>query len=350
MLATLTRTTITGTSRFPHHGPYIIAGNHRGIMEVALMMLAAPTEVEIIGAGDIPLDRRYRYFARMYGYIPYRRGQLDRSALRAAQDVLRSGGVVGIFPEGGIWQSQRTSAHRGVSWLAFTTGAPVVPVGFAGVNEGIHKTVTLQFPRFEGHVGEPIIPTEGNSPLPRRRQMDEFAESVLDHIEDLIPPWDSNEHHSAVWESFALEVTVYDATGRSAGTAGRRVETQLYRPDLIARLIHLPLLVDAVYFNLNRRDVRPLRTSYRRQRVDRVLRALRVLIGYSTRTNPAFFSYRLGTETAADLHRSLLSLSRLLDSVEDPAARVRIVGVYRFRMAGDSVATEWRRPRRSRRL
>lgn len=345
MLRTLTRTTITGTHHLPRRGPYIIAGNHRGIMEVALMMLAAPADVEIIGAGEIPLDRRYRYFAHMYGYIPYRRGQLDRAALRRALEVLQQGGIVGIFPEGGIWQTERTSAHRGVAWLAFSTGVPVIPIGFAGVQEGIHKTVTLQFPRFEGHVGAPVLPGDGDTDGPRRDRTESFAESVLDRIEDLIPDWDANHHHAAEWESFSLEAELLHHE-----TAAIRFEGTLTAPELIARLIHLPLLIDTVYYNLKRRSVRPLRHAYRTHRVDAMLRAVRVLIGYSTRTNPAYFSYRLGAATATRLLDALRSLERYLAAVPDPAARVRITGVYRFRMAGDEGITEWRRPRRSRRL
>lgn len=53
-----------GLENLERSGPYIVAGNHRGIMEVFLMVAISPRPMEILGAGDIPLDPRYRFFCR----------------------------------------------------------------------------------------------------------------------------------------------------------------------------------------------------------------------------------------------------------------------------------------------
>ena len=337
VLRVLTHTTITGEDRFPPHGPYIIAGNHRGIMEALLMMVAAPREIEIIGAGDIPLDRRYRYFAHLYGYIPYRRGQLDRAALRKAQAVLQAGGVVGIFPEGGIWQAARSSAHRGVSWLSMTTGAAVVPVGFGGVSEAVHRTVTLRFPRLAAHVGDPIFPDRNLTDAGRREAMDHFAEHVLDHIDELIPAWDHAEIRVPVWEEYELLVD------------DKPAPRGLVHPDLVARLLHLSVIVDALYFNLKRRAVAPLRRLSRPHSAQTLCAALRVAAGYDLRTNPAFYSYRMGAETAVELRRALLSLSAYLAGLP-PSQPVKLTPAYRYRWEASSPVVEEREPRPRRKL
>ncbi|MFP4484164.1 MAG: lysophospholipid acyltransferase family protein [Spirochaetaceae bacterium] len=345
MLWLLTRSSISGTEHFPTRGPYIVAGNHRGIMEVALMMMACPHDVEVIGAGDIPLDRRYRYFAKWYGYIPYSRGQLDRKALRRAQHILESGGVVGIFPEGGIWQAARKSAHNGVSWLSFSTGAPVVPVGFGGVAEAIHKAFFLQNPLLEANVGEPIPVERRDHNLSRKQQMEHFAEIVLDHIEDLIPQWDRDLHSSPEWEEFELHLSMRSSSGEEA-----RVEDQLYRPDVLARFFHLPVLINALYYNLKRRRVRPLRKMNTYLRADKLGRAVSVVLGYVRMTNPAFFSYRLGSEMAHELERSLISLRNLTRRAALERRRIRITPIKRTKMPGSNLVKELRRPVFSRRL
>ena len=309
------------------------------------MLMACPANVEVIGAGDIPLDRRYRYFAKMYGYIPYSRGQLDRQALRVAQHVLETGGVVGIFPEGGIWQAARKTAHRGVSWLSFSTGAPVVPVGFGGVAEAISKAFMLRSPRLEANVGEPIPVERRDSTLSRKQQMEHFAEVVLDHIEDLIPEWDRAMHTAPEWEDFALELTLRSSSGET-----ERGEDQLYRPELLARFFHLPVLLNALYFNLKRRHVKPLRKMNRYLRPEKVERAVSVVLGYVRVTNPPFFSYRLGSDFASELEQSLISLRNFARRAVLEKKRLRITPIKRSKMPDRRRVRELRHPVFSRRL
>ena len=345
MLWAFARSEISGTENFPDRGPYIVAGNHRGIMEVALMLMACPANVEVIGAGDIPLDRRYRYFAKLYGYIPYSRGQLDRKALRVAQHVLESGGVVGIFPEGGIWQAARKGAHTGVSFLSFSTGAPVVPVGFGGVAEALHKAALLRNPKLEANVGEPVPVERRDRSLSRKQEMEHFAEIVLDQIEELIPEWDRNLHTPPEWEEFELKLVLRSSSGEE-----QHAEDQLYRPEVLARLFHLPVLINALYFNLKRRRVRPLRKMNGYLRPNEVARAVSVVLGYVRITNPPFFSYRLGADYAREVEASLASLRDLARRAAFEKKRLRITPIKRSKMPGSSRVRELRRPVFSRRL
>lgn len=348
MLATLTATTIRGTEHVPLRGPYIIAGNHRGIMEVALMLKVAPTEVEIIGAGDVPLDRRYRYFAHLYGFIPYRRGSLDRGALRRAASVLQRGGVVGIFPEGGIWTTERTGAHRGVAWLSQVASAPVVPVGFGGVAGAVHATVTLSRPRLEARIGEPLSPPTlepGSSP---RRLLEGYAESVMDVVEALIPEWDRDQHASPHRESWRLVVRA----GRRGTPPDRATEVQgrIAEADVIARLMHAPVIIDTLYFNMKRTGVGALRRPGRRVAAAEVARAARIVRGFMLRTNPGFFPYRFGDRFAARLDRALASLAALGDECAVDGGYLVFDPIHERQWTADGPMTTSHTPPRSRHL
>ncbi|MGM0673609.1 MAG: lysophospholipid acyltransferase family protein, partial [Spirochaetota bacterium] len=270
----LTRVTIRGRENFPSNGPFIVAGNHRGIMEVFLMVVACPRNIEVLGAGDIPLDRRYRYLANYYGYIPYRRGQMDRQALMTAQKVLEQGRVVGIFPEGGIWKAARKSAHRGVAWLSFASGAPVVPAGFAGVYQSIWRAVRLKNPHLETWIGKPIPLPERDTSIPRKKQMELHAEHILDQIDALIPDWDKMDHEEPEWEEYELHLWVSEP-GRQSEDRAADVE----HPEVLANFFHIPVMIDAVYYNLKRRAVKPLRTFLKVHSAADVHRAVCVLLG-----------------------------------------------------------------------
>ncbi len=345
LLWAMTRETIYGRENFPEKGPYIVAGNHRGIMEVFLMVSASPHNIEVLGAGDIPLDRRYRYFADLYGYIPYKRGQMDRKALMTAEKVLEENRVVGIFPEGGIWKAARKSAHRGVAWLSFASGAPVVPVGFAGIYEAMWRMATLQNPKLEAWIGKPIPLPERDPSLARKKQMELHAEYILDRIDALIPDWDKEVHVEPEWEEYDLHVWVTEPHGHPENRAADIVHSEV-----LVRFLHTPVMIDALYFNLKRRAVKPLRRFLKVYSAAAVHRAACVVLGYVRRTNPAFFTYRLGDETAAQLEEALISLRKVAAEAAARGAKMRTVPIYRYRMPGESEVVELRSPKSARRF
>jgi 1-acyl-sn-glycerol-3-phosphate acyltransferase len=64
---------------------------------------------------------------RVLQCIPVRRGKRDARAVRQMLEVLGAGGVVGLFPEGGLNQFRRKEGHLGVGYLALKSGAAVIP-------------------------------------------------------------------------------------------------------------------------------------------------------------------------------------------------------------------------------
>lgn len=309
------------------------------------MVAACPRNIEVLGAGDIPLDRRYRYLADYYGYIPYRRGQMDRQALMTAEKVLEQGRVVGIFPEGGIWKAARKSAHRGVAWLSFASGAPVVPVGFGGVYQSIWRALRLKNPHLETWIGKPIPLPERDRSIPRKKQMELHAEYILDHIDSLIPDWDKVDHEEPEWEEHELHLWVSEPGRRPVDRA-----EDVKHSEVLSRFFHIPVMIDAVYYNLNRRAVKPLRSFLEVHSAAKVYRAVCVLLGYVRRTNSAFFTYRLGDETAEALEQSLISLRDIAAEAMERDAKIRIIPVYRYRMPNATEAVELRNPKSARRF
>jgi 1-acyl-sn-glycerol-3-phosphate acyltransferase len=338
LLRAFTNSTVHGQERFPSSGRFIVAGNHRGIMEVFLMVAVCPRSIEVLGAGDIPLDPRYRYLADFYGYIPYKRGQMDRAALTTAQHVLERDRVVGIFPEGGIWKSGRKTAHRGVAWLSFVSQAPIIPVGFGGVYGALGRALRLNKPHLETWVGEPIPTPQRRTDVPRRVQMEQHAELILDRIEELIPDWDRAEHVEPLEEEFRLQVWV---TGPDVPRRDRASEIE--ESELVCRFFHLPVLVDVLFSNLNRKGVRPFRDFRRAHKVSDIHRAISVILGYVYRTNPAFLTYRLGDDTAQRLMRGLHSFRNLCETIMSQSGnstKVHVVPVHRYRMSENDPRVE----------
>jgi 1-acyl-sn-glycerol-3-phosphate acyltransferase len=74
---------------------------------------------------------------RIFGAFPVRRGEADLAALRAATEVIESGAMLVMFPEGTRSRTGGlTKGHPGTALIALRTGAPVLPVAITG-SEGL---------------------------------------------------------------------------------------------------------------------------------------------------------------------------------------------------------------------
>jgi 1-acyl-sn-glycerol-3-phosphate acyltransferase len=132
-----------GKENLPRTGGYILAPNHLSYADwptVALFsysyghkypvfMIKSPVfSVKLIG----PLMTKV-------GQLPVYRGRGDAGlVLRQAEQALRSGASVIVYPEGtatrdpGLWPM---AAKTGAARLALTTGAPVIPIAHWGAQE-----------------------------------------------------------------------------------------------------------------------------------------------------------------------------------------------------------------------
>jgi hypothetical protein len=166
-----------------------------------------------------------------------------------------------------------------------------------------------------------------------------------------VPEWDRVIDQIPAWEQYELIVEQHRRTEPSDGISTRsRVDAGLYRPELIARLLQMPVLINTIYYNLNRRAVAPLRKPGRWFAADRIQNAVAVVLGFSRYTNPAYFSYRLGAEYAAELDRALASLYGVAGSVAAAGGSLRLIPVKRIRNHPEGEIHEYRKPTFSRRL
>ncbi len=149
----LYRVRITGADQIPLVSPAILVANHESMFDPWLLALATPRPVRYMAKAELWRSSLLGRILESFGAFPVERGTGDGSAISRAASLLRSGEVIGIFPQGTSKQLPDRVFHRGAARLALTTGAPLVPVRLVG---------TRGFPRpgrrrTEVHVGEPIV-------------------------------------------------------------------------------------------------------------------------------------------------------------------------------------------------
>ncbi len=203
-----TRLTVTGKENIPAQGPYIAIGNHVAAIEVALMVANLPQVVELVGNGDVPLDPLFGGITRWYSFIAIKRGYVDRAALHKMCAVLERGGVLGVFPEGGIWEHDAGAARPGVAWVSQQTGAPILPIGFGGVLGALDKAIHLKRPRLTMTIGPLMPPVANPAGTKARREVIETASAeMMQRIRALVPS-DNGTHPKPLAEQYTFNVEI----------------------------------------------------------------------------------------------------------------------------------------------
>jgi len=122
---------LVGADKVPAQGPVVLAGNHIGFLDGPLMAIISPRPAHLLTKSEM-FHGIVGHLLDWTGQIPVRRGEPDPVSVRGAVQVLRDGGVLGIFPEGGRGAGELESCHPGVGYFALATGATVVPLSILG--------------------------------------------------------------------------------------------------------------------------------------------------------------------------------------------------------------------------
>ncbi len=158
---------VTGAERIPAESPVILVANHESMFDPWLLALATPRPVRYMAKAELWRQALVGRAVEAFGAFPVERGSGDGSAISRAASLLRSGEVIGIFPQGTSKQLPGRVYHRGAARLALATGAPIVPVSLVG---------TRGFPRpgrrsTSVHVGEPIVVEPAKPTVARAREL-----------------------------------------------------------------------------------------------------------------------------------------------------------------------------------
>jgi len=133
---------VSGLENVPRTGPVIICPNHSATLDPPMVPAFVPR-------GDTWSMAKSEYFDkggfvewifRRYHAFPVVRHSADRTALRTAFEILKSGQALVIYPEGTRVESGvLAEPEPGAGFIAQRAACPVVPVGLTGTRECLPK-------------------------------------------------------------------------------------------------------------------------------------------------------------------------------------------------------------------
>src|SRR5206468_7853779 len=174
---------LIGRQNVPKTGPLIIASNHLSWAEIPLIPAFLKRKV-VYMAKEETFQGKMGWLVRFLGAFPVKRGEADRQSLRAAEELLKAGCILSIFPEGTRSKIHKLGkAHAGMGMIALRSGAPVVPVAIWGSENAFKKLrtpITIAY-------GEPmILKPKGNKIT--REDIDEATNKVMRKMAEMLPP------------------------------------------------------------------------------------------------------------------------------------------------------------------
>ena len=148
-------------------GACVVAANHESLLDPPLLALASPRPLHFLAKAELWRYRPGAWVMDALGGIPIRRDRRDLLSLGRAEELLRAGESVAIFPQGTVRGGAWT---RGAARLALTTGVPLVPVRIVGTARALsHRRIG--FPKIRIVVGEPIHVTAARPTVASSREL-----------------------------------------------------------------------------------------------------------------------------------------------------------------------------------
>ena len=135
LMRVLGRLTSSGESNVPRRGGVLYCPNHSSDCDPVAIFVSAPRRCWMIGKSEIFDIPRLGWFFAHFQAFPIKRDSPDRAALRRAENLLKSGEALLLFPEGRLsLDGHLQRLQPGAALLSLRSGAPIIPIGLCNTN------------------------------------------------------------------------------------------------------------------------------------------------------------------------------------------------------------------------
>jgi 1-acyl-sn-glycerol-3-phosphate acyltransferase len=181
------RPTVKGSNNIPAKGPFILVSNHLSVADPILLGVKIKQKIHFMGKEELFRNKFIAYFIKGIGSIPVYRGSANREALHRSSVLLKSGKILGMFPEGKrSLTGSLTQGQQGAALIAYHNKIQIVPVSVIGTEQIRGKAWLFHRPRVIITIGEPFYLPEIGHTL-RREQIEGLTTIIMKKIAFLLP-------------------------------------------------------------------------------------------------------------------------------------------------------------------
>jgi 1-acyl-sn-glycerol-3-phosphate acyltransferase len=173
----------------PREGGGIVAGNHQGIVDAPLIFhVIDRQDITALVAKKHKKNPFLRWIVNGARGIWINREEADSQAVRAARDLLQSGGMLGIAPEGTRSKTGTLIPGKtGIAFLADKAGVPIIPIAITGTHRGVYRLLSFHRLHLSVRFGEPFyLP-----PISRKTRDQDLrsnTDEIMCRIGAMLPP------------------------------------------------------------------------------------------------------------------------------------------------------------------
>ena len=171
------RLKIEGRENIPKDGPLVIASNHLSLLDPPVLGTAATRKVHFMAKEELFVPVLGAIY-KILGAFPVRRGGADRAAIKHGIEILESGNVLAIFPEGTRSKTgELGKAQPGALMMASKVKATIVPACIIGTDYKRHGRI---WPKVTVRFGKPMPFPEGAEV--NKEFLHAMTEEMMQHI------------------------------------------------------------------------------------------------------------------------------------------------------------------------
>ena len=160
-------------------GACVVAANHESLLDPPLLALITRRPLHFLAKVELWRYPPGAWLMDALGGIPIRRDRRDLLSVGRAEELLREGESVAIFPQGTVAGGAWT---RGAARLALTTGVPIVPVRIVGTARALsHRRI--RFSKIRIVVGEPIQVVAARPTVSASRELTRELQARVDALD-----------------------------------------------------------------------------------------------------------------------------------------------------------------------
>jgi 1-acyl-sn-glycerol-3-phosphate acyltransferase len=176
----IARVEIQGAENIPSEGGFVIATNHLGRLDVALLFYALEGDFILMIAEKYEHHWLFGPIGRAMNGIWMDRFKADVGAVRKVMRRMKAGGILVIAPEGTRSKTESMAEGKpGVAYLAMKAEVPIVPVGLVGTED---RVILEQLKHFKKSEIKIIVGESFNLPPIQSKNREEALKQYTDEI------------------------------------------------------------------------------------------------------------------------------------------------------------------------
>lgn len=160
---------VTGLENIPRSGCTSLMINHISPLDPIVVTAAIPFRYVIsLSKAENFENPLFRFLLNQWGGYPINRGEIDRKALVQTIELMKSGQLVLMAPEGTRHPEGLAEAKDGLAYVATKADAVIVPTAIAGAQDWKQRLKRFRRAYARIHFGRPFkFKTDGRTRIPR---------------------------------------------------------------------------------------------------------------------------------------------------------------------------------------